>query len=47
MTPAEVAQYYDFELAEDGNEMANAVDYLNDQTTIVGYTDTTILFFNF
>ena len=47
MTPQEIAQYYDFELAEDGNEMANAVDYLNDQTTIVGELDSTILFFNF
>lgn len=47
MTPAEVAQYYDIEINDDGNEMANAVDYLNDQTTIVGETDSTTLFFNF
>lgn len=47
MTPQEISQYYDFELAEDGNEMANAVDHLNDKTIIVGESDSTILFFNF
>jgi len=47
MTPEEVAQYYDLDIEDDGNQMANVIDYLNDQTTIVGETDTTILFFNF
>jgi len=47
MTPAEVAQYYDLEIEEDGNEMQNAIDYLSDQTSIVGETENTVLFFNF
>lgn len=43
MTPLEVQQYYDL----DAGEMTNAIDYLSEQTTILGETDTTILFFNF
>jgi len=50
MTYKEVADYYAIGEGEDLNpeDIPQAViDYLNDQTTIVGETDTTIVFFNF
>jgi len=43
MTPLEVQQYYDL----DAGEMTNAIDYLNDETSVIGETDSTIVFINF
>lgn len=47
MTPEDIASSYDLDLAEEGEEMQSALDYLHDETSVVGQTDTTIVFINF
>jgi hypothetical protein len=47
MTPKEIAESYGYDIEDDGNEMKNVLDCLFDDTTIIGQTDTTIIFFNF
>lgn len=47
LTPQEIAQSYDIEIADDGNELLNVMDYLADHTSVIGHTDTTIIFQQF
>jgi hypothetical protein len=47
MTPREIADAYGYEVEEDGNEMQNVLDCLHDDTSIIGSTDTTIVFIQF
>jgi hypothetical protein len=47
LTPQEIAESYDIEIADDGNELLNVMDYLADHTSVIGHTDTTIIFQQF
>jgi hypothetical protein len=46
-TPADLARYYNISIEEDGNELLNVMDYLADQTSIIGHTDNTIIYQQF
>ena len=37
-TPEEIARNYSIELEDDGNELNNVLDYLHDETTVIGTT---------
>ena len=48
MTAQEVIDSYGLEIADDGNQLNNAIDWINDQTWYVGKTDKdTIIFRQF
>ena len=47
LTPQEIAESYNIEIADDGNELLNVMDYLADHTSVIGHTDTTIIFQQF
>lgn len=38
-TPDEVIQNYGLDIEDDGNELNNVLDYLHDETTVLGVTD--------
>lgn len=38
-TPDEVIQAYGLDIEDDGNELNNVLDYLHDETTVLGVTD--------
>lgn len=38
MTPKEVIKAYDLDIEDDGNELNNVLDHLNDHTILVGKT---------
>lgn len=37
-TPEEIARNYSIDLENDGNELNNVLDYLHDETTVIGTT---------
>lgn len=37
-TPEEIARNYSIDLEDDGNELNNVLDYLHDETTVIGTT---------
>lgn len=37
-TPEEIARNYSIDLEDDGNEFNNVLDYLHDETTVIGTT---------
>lgn len=39
-TPEEIAEMYDIEIEDDGNELNNVMDYLHDHTMVCGVTKT-------
>jgi len=43
-TPKEIAEYYNLNIANDGNEMNNVLDFLHDATIVVGTTEHSIIF---
>jgi hypothetical protein len=46
-TPKEIAAYYNIDIEDDGNELLNVMDYLADHTSVIGHTDTTIIYQQF
>jgi hypothetical protein len=46
-TPKEIATYYNIDIEDDGNELLNVMDYLADHTSVIGHTDTTIIYQQF
>ena len=50
MTPDEVADQYGFSIdpdSDDGEKMSDALEYLQDRTSVIGQTDSTIVFVQF
>ena len=37
-TPEAIAEHYAIDLEDDGNELNNVLDYLHDETTVIGTT---------
>jgi hypothetical protein len=46
-TPKEIAAHYNIDIEDDGNELLNVMDYLADHTSVIGHTDTTIIYQQF
>lgn len=46
-TPLNIAKQYDIDIEDDGNELLNVMDYLADHTSVIGHTDTTIIYQDF
>ena len=47
-SPQEIARNYGIDLEDDGNELNNVLDYINDHTTIIGTTsEDKIVYFKF
>jgi hypothetical protein len=38
-SPEEIARNYSIDLEDDGNELNNVLDYLHDETTVIGTTE--------
>jgi hypothetical protein len=47
-SPEDIARDYSINLEDDGNELNNVLDYLHDETSVIGTTDAgTIVYYQF